>query len=123
MALRRTKKGANTNEYVFMNYDEINKHFGTLEDVQFTGFWWTENDLHVSLAGPRKSDYSKIICHWAYSLVVNLSWEDSNIKRSGPLLSIEGYLKELPVNELELLIDFGKNQFFSLKCKDVTLVF
>lgn len=105
-----------------MKYDDLSERLGALEDVQFYGFSWDGNDLKLKLGGPGTSNYSAVICHWAYSLVVNLSWADPKHKRSGPLLSLGGSLKKSPETGFELIVNFGSGDFISLNCNDITLV-
>lgn len=102
-----------------MTDSEIFERLGSLEDANLYGFIWQGTDLHINLDG---SGFSELVCHWAYDLVINLSWESKKLKIGGPILSMSGHLAKLNQNELKLTLDFGNGSYLSVICGEITVV-
>lgn len=100
------------------------------EDAQFYGFAWQNGGKDLKLFFTHASQpITEILCHWASDLHIDLKWErlqisteESPVRRGGPLLVYKVRFTAIKENQLELLLDFAHHGKISFECEKLTAV-
>ena len=104
------------------------RHLDTMEiralgwaDATFGGFVWENEGRDLRLFVEHASlPVAALLCHWASGLRIDLSWQQSAVSRSGPLLTWDLSI-ELDANgRWTVSMDFAHEGLVRFGCERIT---